>query len=441
MNRLIGPSDAPLATKLASLRPELAALQTEVGTSLPAGPVVEVQQVKNDVRLPSHSLLEAVLPARLPAGAPRGAADAPASVATQWSAAARAISAVLADLHAEPEPVRGTAPLWPSAQTPAAPLLAGALAQTLSGSGMFYESHLVEFANGLRTLQQLAEEPQVRLTQGTTAATPATPGPAAVAQPQQAGQPAAGRPLAADAVLPVTAVAQPVAAAAAAGPSVSAVAQPLPGAPAQGQQAAVPQAAPAQVPQASVYTSQGVPVVSAPAFPVDLAMVSNERTLGREVGENGTAASSARTTAPVAAPAEMIHPQTVALVHQQLDLLATSVFRWSGQAWPNVPMEWSIHEEADEGTDASGDQRGDERNERPRRWSTTVSLALPKLGAVDLRLSLTGELVQARLAASETATLARLRSDSGELAPRLEAAGLRLQDLQITAMSPLEHAE
>lgn len=63
-----------------------------------------------------------------------------------------------------------------------------------------------------------------------------------------------------------------------------------------------------------------------------------------------------------------------------------------------------------------------------------MSLTLPKLGAVDLRLSLAGEMVQAHLAAREAATLARLRSDGGELAPRLAAAGLRLQDLQITAM-------
>ena len=31
-------------------------------------------------------------------------------------------------------------------------------------------------------------------------------------------------------------------------------------------------------------------------------------------------------------------------------------------------------------------------------------------------------------------------SDGNELGPRLEAAGFRLQDLQITAMEPLEHA-
>lgn len=442
MNRSIGLADAPLATKLAALRPELAALQTEVGTSLPAGAVAEVQQVKNDVRLPSHSLLEAVLPAKVPAGAPR-ASDAPPSVATQWSAAARAISAVLADLHADPEPVRGAAPLWPSAQTPAAPVLAGALAQTVAASGLFYESHLVEFANGLRTVQQLAQEPQMRLTQAATPtnAGAAQPASQAHAQPQPA-QVVPGRPVAAGQLLAAPAAGQPVAAA---GPSIPAASQPLQGAPVQGQPVAVPPGAATQPPPASVYTSQGVPVASA-AVPAlagnasDAGVVSDERNASRSLGENSAAASSARTAASVAAPAEMIHPQTVALVHQQLDLLATSVFRWSGQAWPNVPMEWSIHEEPDQPADAPGDQRNDERQERPRSWSTTVSLSLPRLGAVDLRLSLTGELVQARLAASETATLARLRSDSGELGPRLEAAGLRLQDLQITAMRPVEHA-
>jgi hypothetical protein len=442
MNRPIGPSDAPLATKLASLRPELAALQTEVGTSLPTGPVAEVQQVKNDVRLPSHALLEAVLPARAPAGAPR-AGDAPPSVATQWSAAARAISAVLADLHADPEPVRGTAPLWPSAQTPAAPVLAGALAQAVSGSGLFYESHLVEFANGLRTVQQLAQEPQVRLTQapaaGAQAANATAAAPAAV-QPQQPGHVVAGRPVAAEQFLPAAAVSQPVAAAAL--PSGSTAAQPAPGAPAQGRPIAAAPTALAQVQQPSAYTSQGIPVASVATVPVEAAMASDARAFGRDDGESNSAAPSARAAAPLAAPAEIIHPQTAALVHQQLDLLATSVFRWSGHAWPNVPMEWSVHEEeADQPADTPGNKGDGERKESPRRWSTTVSLALPRLGAVDLRLSLAGEHVQARLAASDASTVARLRGDSSQLGPRLEAVGLRLQDLQITAMSPLEHAE
>ncbi|MBT2326677.1 flagellar hook-length control protein FliK, partial [Variovorax paradoxus] len=127
---------------------------------------------------------------------------------------------------------------------------------------------------------------------------------------------------------------------------------------------------------------------------------------------------------------EVIHPQAATVVHQQLDLLATAVFRWSGQAWPGVPIAWSIEEE---GADPHGSAMPDEDN--PRRWSTTVSFNLPRLGAVDLRLSLTASMVQARLAANEASTLARLRSDSGRLVQRFEAAGLRLQDLQITAMS------
>jgi hypothetical protein len=431
MNRPIGPADAPLATKLASLRPELAALQTEVGTSLPAGPVAGIQQVKNDVRLPSHALLEAVLPAGAPAASPR--ADAPASLTTQWSAAARAIGAVLADLDAEPEPVRGAAPLWPSPKAPAGAVLAGALAQTVTGSGLFYESHLLEFANGLRTLAQLAQEPQVRLTQ------PATSANAGAVHPQP-GQVSAGVPFAANPLFATSAAGQPIPAVgqaiAAASQPAGVAGRPASNAPAQGQPAIpAPSDAPAQV-LATAYTNQGLPAASAaeaPALPGEPAMAPDEHAASRTAGESSTAASSARAAAPAATAAEVIHPQTVALVHQQLDLLATSVFRWSGEAWPNVPMEWAIHEEAEHSADTSGHE-SEEREEPARRWATTVSLSLPNLGAVNLRLSLTGESVQAHLAASETATLARLRSDGNELGPRLEAAGLRLQDLQITAM-------
>jgi hypothetical protein len=116
-------------------------------------------------------------------------------------------------------------------------------------------------------------------------------------------------------------------------------------------------------------------------------------------------------------------------VHQQLDLLATAVFRWSGQAWPGVPMNWSIEEEG-----AAADRQAQAAQEpEPRRWSTTVSLSLPRLGEVDLRLSLSGPLVQASLTAGDANTAAQLRAGGQGLAQRLEAGGLRLQDLQIAA--------
>lgn len=368
-------------------------LQTEVGTSMPVGPMAEIQKVKNDVRLPSHAPLETRLEAGTAPALPR--ADAPPSIDTRWSAAARVIGAVLADLHAEPEPVRGAAPLWASPQeAPSGAVLAAALGRSVSGSGLFYESHLLEFAMGLRTLPQLAEEPQVRLTQMQ---------PLVLPQPTAAQLPAAAPLFVAGEPAPAT-----------------------PG--------ALPQAQPSEmasrtgVPSAQTHQAA---LGSASHMAAMAALSGEERMASPGAGENGAANAPARAAAPAAA--ELIHPQTAALVHQQLDLLATAVFRWSGQAWPDVPMAWSIHEETEQPGDAPLG-RGDERGAPLRRWTTTVSLTLPKLGAVDLRLSLAGERVQAHLAAREAATLARLRSDGGELAPRLEAAGLRLQDLQITAM-------
>ena len=379
-------------------------LQTEVGTSMPVGPMAEIQKVKNDVRLPSHSPLETRIESGAAPALPR--ADAPPSVDTRWSAAARVISAVLADLHAEPEPVRGAAPLWASPQeAPSGAVLAAALGRSVSGSGLFYESHLLEFAMGLRTLAQLAEEPQVRLTQ---------------LQPQQPAVPGTPQPLA----LPPSAAAQP----AAATPFLAA------GGPDSAADGALPQALPSgMAPSTGAASAQihQAATASASHMAATAATAGEERMASPGAGEAAAANASVRAAAPAAA--ELIHPQTAALVHQQLDLLATAVFRWSGQAWPDVPMAWSIHEEAEQPGDAP-EGRGDDRETPARRWTTAVSLTLPKLGAVDLRLSLAGERVHAHLSAGEAATLARLRSDGGELAPRLEAAGLRLQDLQITAM-------
>lgn len=57
--------------------------------------------------------------------------------------------------------------------------LSSALAQTLAGSGLFYESHQAEWVAGKRDLAQIRQEPQARLTQG--APRPEAPAAAAAA--------------------------------------------------------------------------------------------------------------------------------------------------------------------------------------------------------------------------------------------------------------------
>lgn len=420
MNKLSGPVDTLLAAKLAPRLELLALQQSQVGTDAATGPVVGVQAVVNDIRLPPEMALGRHAPtagAAAPGQSAPGQPDAVAPSAARLSVAARVIGALLAEFP-DAGPLRGAAPMWPSAQQPSVAALAGTLAQTVSTSGLFYESHLREFAAGTRTLAQLAHEPQARWAPARSA------GPAAAAQ-----RTAAAAAIAAETLKPMPPAATVPGAAAVTGPDDGASTLPPPGAPR---------------PSAEAGASDGLlPRAPAPQIHAETTPAADAARVQAAYRRGELAPSAAPEAAPMlraeeAAPrhaasvqlpttGEVIHPQAATVVHQQLDLLATAVFRWSGQAWPEVPMTWSIQEE-----DAK--PQGDAPEEpAARSWTTTVSLGLPRLGAVDLRLSLTGSRIQAQLAASEASTAARLRADSNRLVQRFEAAGLRLQELQIAA--------
>jgi hypothetical protein len=94
------------------------------------------------------------LSARLPFGAAGAGAD--------LSPAGRALGGVLAAALKNEHPasaVAGSAPvLGAPGADPAA--LAGALARTVATSGLFYESHVAEWAGGARSLAELGAEPQ-----------------------------------------------------------------------------------------------------------------------------------------------------------------------------------------------------------------------------------------------------------------------------------------
>ena len=344
MSGLTGLVDTLLAAKL-SQRLDLLDLKSAAVVAGPA-PAVGVQEVGNDVRLLSRAALDRQMAtgsasesaagahAARPHVAGSHAAAPPHSVAQaasedRLSRAGRLIGSVLTEIRAQAGPVRGAAPLWPSSQAAAAPGMVRALADAVSTSGVFYESHLLEFARGLIPRSQLQQEPQ--------AAWPVTAGESKFAPPVAPNERGAAAEANADA--------------------------------------------------------DESPIAAAPA---------------RDLLEEG------------------VHPQAVRLVHQQLDLLASGAFRWSGEAWPGVPLEWSIHEEA-------ADHRADllEQEDASPRWATTLSLVLPRLGALRIHLSLRDSDVKAELTASDPATLSLLRAEGAELARRLDAAGLLLQELQI----------
>jgi hypothetical protein len=98
--------------------------------------------------------------------------DAPPSPVL--SAAARLISSVISAAGRAPAgAVHGTEPLLASTRPDPAEL-AGKLAQTVAESGLFYESHLAEWASGARPLASLMAEPQAAKAPGMPPTEPLT---------------------------------------------------------------------------------------------------------------------------------------------------------------------------------------------------------------------------------------------------------------------------
>ena len=409
------------------------------------GAASAVQGVANDVRLLSNAALDRELggvdsaSARGAGLATAGGATLPASAVARLSFAARIISAVLADLEVDVGPVRGQGPVWAPRQQPAGPVLAGSLAHTVSNSGLFYESHLAQFAQGHRTLAQMAQEPQAAwpapgMAAGGRGATTLQAVMAVVAGAGDASTPAAAGK--ADPMQPAVAspavVAGSVAAAVQATPSALAAAPGQgPVAPAGPSAAATASAPPEPAAAEAAATPDALKMQAAYRWgdSAQTAAAAAERAAMRSV-EKKTSDSDqtvvARHAATPPSGAEVVHPQLVTTVHQQLDLLATAAFRWTGEAWPGVAMDWRIKEEGER--HAAGEESADDA---PRRWSTNVSLQLPTLGTVDVRLSVAGGDVRATVVSSSERSRALLAGDGRTLAARFDAADLRLEQFQV----------
>jgi hypothetical protein len=423
--------DTLLATRLAQ-RVDLVPLkgQTDI-----AGPdaVTHIEKVTNDVRLPSRAALQQQLGV-MRSGRGDSSNTAPSAGpggTVTLSAVARAISAIL-DLTSGATPkILGSEPLWPHLQPPLAHLLTATLARTVASSGLFYESHLQQYAAGTRTLAQLAQEPQARL--GAMEKMPLElPGTGVAGQDLEPSGTA--RMAEAPGMLPVAGAALLDAAAA----SSDAGAEPLlavrPGAAgdavtinsseADAASASIPlpvglAARLDPAPLAGTYGRAGV--LGKEHAPVH--DVAGQETLAKNPGASSLDAVGNNN--PVAAA---IHPDAIALVRQQLELLALPVFRWGGEVWPGTPMDWEIHEENER--QAVADPEAAQRT-----WTTRLALTLPTLKTVEVRMTLAGTTLQVHLAARENATLALLSDGGNELTERFGAAGLQLSRLQIGALA------
>ncbi|WP_128082979.1 flagellar hook-length control protein FliK [Collimonas arenae] len=315
--------------------------------------------------------------------------------------------------------------------------LAAALSRAVSDSGLFYEAHLLQFATGMRSLAQLAQEPQASL--GKLLQQYGIDGTEISQQRGGAKQPAEMHATAADA--PVAAQGK-IASLQAGLPSTAEIV-PTSGT-TQGTRAPAPEASPSHSPANSEPTDNGGQ--AAPANPrmqavtVDIAAAYRagaaaaiEVVHSRQ--ERGASPSLPADADPVPTGPTgptvtgMVHPDAVPLVRQQLEMLALSQFRWAGEAWPGAKAEWEIQEH-DRRQDGS-----DNADTASRRWSTRLAMTLPRLGQIELRLTMLGASWHAQLAAVDEASLVSMRADSDQLRRRFQAAGMHLTELQLQQLS------
>lgn len=148
---------------------------------------------------------------------------------------------------------------------------------------------------------------------------------------------------------------------------------------------------------------------AAPAAPASAAPVAAE-----EVAAAARDAEPAAGRGP-AANTPALPPELQPLVQQQLDAAATQHIIWRGEIWPGQTLHWEIEAE---------EQRRDEAGEAPaEQWATKLGLILPRLGEVNVALTLTqGKVSLAMTASADSADT--LRRGLGDLAAAFAAAGL-----------------
>ncbi|MFT4063123.1 flagellar hook-length control protein FliK [Paraburkholderia sp.] len=296
-----------------------------------------------------------------------------------------------------------------AAEVPVA-ALAAALEQTVSDSGLFYEAHLAAWLVGQRSPATLAGEAQNRLVAASQLPLDWTDADGDAAAPR----------------------AWPGAAGGASDGMAGAVPRGMPGGAASGAQggaqAGTPNAASDNNPahaMPSILTAQAARLAAGEVLASSLSDLADQPA---HAGLHGGASQTADTGSPQNAQsmAAAVHPATVPLVRQQLDMLATGQFRWTGEAWPGARLDWTIEQDGDE-WDRGG---GGLASEDGQPWRTRLTLSLPTLGTVDAELTLTGMQLTARVQASPHGA-ARLAMQGDSFRQRLAAAGIELRGLTI----------
>nr|WP_282099101.1 flagellar hook-length control protein FliK [Thauera aromatica] len=122
-----------------------------------------------------------------------------------------------------------------------------------------------------------------------------------------------------------------------------------------------------------------------------------------------------------------------ALVRHQLELLATPVLRWEGEAWSGLFVVLALALPQLEGRagahEGAGGQEGGEEGEQ--EWRAELGLDVAGLGPLSVSLALRERALALRLSAADGGARARLEEGLEDLRSRLEALGFDTLELAV----------
>jgi hypothetical protein len=328
---------------------------------------------------------------------------------TSLSNAGRLIDRILhaAQNEGAPRAIVGKAPLASSADVKPQQL-AGAMKNAVTFSGVFYESHVEQWASGDRPLATLMYEPQAKNNDPqrifsalraalvhTGSAAPTIDMPEAqAAHLMKLAESLLGKPEAARALATLPQTATP------------ADTNPLPAPSAMPMNTSgdQPSAAPPANPTA---TDSGGPAENAllpNALPPTSPEVKTPNDANGEVRQ------------------EAMNGESVRMINLQLATLEQQRVAWQGELWPGQAIEWEISEDTPHGSKAE---------EEKRIWRSVVRFELPVLGVVSATIQLADGRVQVQVktAREDSAKLLRMHGDAFSAA--LDSAGSPLEQLAI----------
>ncbi|HJV73624.1 MAG TPA: flagellar hook-length control protein FliK [Noviherbaspirillum sp.] len=333
----------------------------------------------------------------------------PAENTTSLSNAGRLIDRILhaAQNEGAPKVIVGKTPLTSSSSIEPEQL-AGAMKNAVAFSGLFYESHVEQWANGHRPLMALMYEPQaknsnlelvsaaLRATVANTndsasgAAAPGADAPdATMQQLTRLIESLQGKPEAARMLMDLLQAA------------VQKDGKPLSSANAMPQPSTATNTPPAQV------ASAVMPNVA-------------------ETPENGLASSASAAMVPTdtrgTANPETMSSDSIRMINLQLNTLEQQRVVWQGELWPGQPIEWEVSEDTPHGREGEAEERV---------WQSVVRFQMPTLGTVSATVRLVGERVQIQVRTANEDTAALLRMHGSALSSALDAAGSPLEHLAV----------